>query len=64
MIAVVCSAVVQMGLAGEERPNIIYIMADDQRADTLGCMGNPVLKTPNHIKRSEGVRTRRWIYIN
>jgi len=34
-------------------PNIIYIMADDQRFDTLGCNGNPVLKTPNIDKLAE-----------
>ena len=30
-----------------KRPNIIFLLADDQRADTLGCMGNPVIQTPN-----------------
>jgi arylsulfatase A-like enzyme len=29
------------------RPNIIFLMADDQRWDTLGCMGNDVVHTPN-----------------
>lgn len=28
-------------------PNIIFLLADDQRADELGCAGHPVLKTPN-----------------
>jgi len=28
-------------------PNIVFIMADDQRWDLMGCMGNPVIKTPN-----------------
>lgn len=28
-------------------PNIILFLADDQRADFLGCAGHPVLKTPN-----------------
>ena len=39
-----------------ERPNIIFILTDDQRADTLGCMGNPVIQTP-HIDQlaEEGV---------
>lgn len=27
--------------------NIIFIMTDQQRADSLGCTGNPVCKTPN-----------------
>lgn len=29
-----------------DRPNIIYLMTDDQRADALGCMGNPIIETP------------------
>lgn len=28
-------------------PNILYIMTDQQRADSLGCYGNPWVKTPN-----------------
>ncbi len=30
-----------------DRPNFILFMTDQQRADYLGCMGHPVLKTPN-----------------
>ena len=29
------------------RPNILFILADDQRADALGCSGNPYIRTPN-----------------
>jgi arylsulfatase A-like enzyme len=29
-----------------QRPNILFIFADDQRADTLGALGNPVIRTP------------------
>lgn len=30
-----------------DRPNVIYILGDDQRGDHLGCAGHPVLNTPN-----------------
>lgn len=29
------------------RPNILFFLVDDQRNDTLGCAGHPVIKTPN-----------------
>ncbi len=30
-----------------ERPNIIFILIDDQRFDMLSCLGHPFLQTPN-----------------
>ncbi|WP_411844954.1 sulfatase [Roseibacillus persicicus] len=30
----------------DTRPSILFLMADDQRFDTLGCYGHPVVKTP------------------
>jgi arylsulfatase len=43
-----------------ERPNIVLVMADQHRADMLGCAGDPVIKTP-HIDQlaREGVRFER-----
>ena len=40
-----------------ERPNLLFIYADQHRADVLGCAGNEVVVTPN-IDRlaAEGVR--------
>ncbi|HTK77978.1 MAG TPA: sulfatase-like hydrolase/transferase, partial [Gemmataceae bacterium] len=29
------------------RPNLIFLLADDLRWDALGCMGDPVVQTPN-----------------
>jgi arylsulfatase A-like enzyme len=29
-----------------DRPNIVFILVDDQRDDTLGCAGHKILKTP------------------
>ncbi|MFT7204526.1 MAG: arylsulfatase A-like enzyme, partial [Algoriphagus sp.] len=31
----------------KSKPNILFIFADDQRADALGIAGNNILKTPN-----------------
>ncbi|GAG07195.1 unnamed protein product, partial [marine sediment metagenome] len=28
------------------RPNILFLLVDDQRNDTLGCAGHPIIKTP------------------
>lgn len=33
--------------AESPRPNIVFIFADDQRADTIAALGNPVIRTPN-----------------
>jgi arylsulfatase A-like enzyme len=37
-------------LRSSERPNIIFLLSDDQRWDSLGCMGNPIVRTP-HVDR-------------
>ena len=29
------------------RPNFLFLMTDQQRADHLGCAGHPVLRTPH-----------------
>lgn len=43
--------------SSQNRPNILLIFADDQRADALGASGNPYIRTPN-IDRlaNQGVR--------
>jgi len=47
------------------RPNLVVIMADNQGAWTLGCYGNPDIRTP-HIDRlsAEGVRFTRAFASN
>ena len=46
-------AVCPLAPARSDRPNIIFLLTDDQRADTLGCMGNRLIRTP-HIDRLSG----------
>lgn len=31
----------------EKRPNIIFLLTDDQRHDAMGCAGNSIIQTPN-----------------
>jgi len=40
-----------------KRPNVVFILTDDQRSDQLSCEGHPFLKTP-HMDRiaTEGAR--------
>lgn len=33
--------------AAEPKPNILFLLADDQRTDTIAAHGNPYIKTPN-----------------
>ncbi len=33
--------------ASKVRPNVVFILTDDQRYDAMGCAGHPWLKTPN-----------------
>jgi len=43
--------------ATDRQPNIILLVTDDQRSDSLSCAGNTVLKTPNiDALASNGVR--------
>ena len=45
------------GLDGAERPNVVYILADDLGWGELGCYGQKWIRTP-HIDRiaREGIR--------
>ncbi|HEY9561828.1 MAG TPA: sulfatase-like hydrolase/transferase, partial [Anseongella sp.] len=31
----------------ESKPNVLFLFADDQRADALGISGNPYIRTPH-----------------
>ena len=34
-------------LAASERPNLLFILTDDQRDDSFSAMGHPWVETPN-----------------
>lgn len=41
----------------DTRPNVVFILTDDQRWDAMSCAGHPFLKTPNMDRiAAEGVR--------
>jgi N-acetylglucosamine-6-sulfatase len=45
------------GCRRARRPNVVFILTDDQRWDCLSCAGHPFLKTPNMDRiAAEGVR--------
>ena len=50
-------ALIPAAAAAQEKPNIIYIMTDQQCAEAMSCAGNPDLNTPNmDMLASRGVR--------
>ncbi len=56
-IAVSSAVIAHSAIAEATRPNILFLFTDDQRFDTLGCAGHPIVKTPT-IDRlaAKGVR--------
>jgi len=60
MIFCLLCAVLQPLVADElesNKPNILFLLIDDQRNDTLGCAGHPIIKTPViDSLAAEGVR--------
>jgi arylsulfatase A-like enzyme len=60
-LAAIPAAWPQAGRARTDaRPNILFVLTDDQRWDALGCAGNPVIQTPvvDRMAR-DGVRFER-----
>ncbi len=50
--------------AQSERPNIVLIFTDDQRFDTAGFAGNPVIQTPNLDKLAKSGVIFRNCFVN
>ncbi len=57
LLGIICAFAAANVAAADTRPNIIYLMTDDQTIGALGCYGNKDIITPNLDKlASEGVR--------
>jgi len=51
-----CLSLAFLGFSCEKKdnkPNVLFILADDLRADALGCYGNKIIKTPNIDRLAE-----------
>ena len=48
LLLVILSCALQPSLLlADERPNIVFFFTDDQTISTLGCYGNPIVRTPH-----------------
>ncbi len=59
LLAMAYGAMLLPAQARTRGPNILLVLTDDQRWDTLGCSGNPVARTPHlDALAHDGVRFR------
>jgi arylsulfatase A-like enzyme len=47
LLTILCGIASLASAEVNSKPNILFFFADDQRADTIAALGNPVIKTPN-----------------
>ncbi len=45
------------------RPNVLFLFTDDQRADTIHALGNPVIRTPNLDRLARSAFVFRNCYV-
>ncbi len=43
----ICCVLAMVASAENSRPNLVFLLTDDQNTCSLGCYGNPDVKTPN-----------------
>ena len=65
IFSVTAAALCPVLLSAADRPNIVFILTDNHGAWTLGCYGNPDIRTP-HIDRlaAQGIRFTRAFSSN
>jgi arylsulfatase A-like enzyme len=47
LFACVASLTATAAAPASAKPNVLFLFADDQRADTIAALGNPIIRTPN-----------------
>ena len=47
LLVFLCGMAVSNAFAQQEATNVVFIMTDDQGIWSLGCYGNPEIRTPN-----------------
>ncbi|MFN0170651.1 MAG: sulfatase [Bryobacteraceae bacterium] len=64
-LAAVAAAFPRIGRPQQRRPNVLFVMTDDQRYDAMSCAGNRFLQTPNMDRIAhEGVRFQNAFVTN
>lgn len=52
-----CAGAATHNSGADARPNIVFLLTDDQRADSMGCAGNEIIQTPEMDKlANDGIR--------
>lgn len=65
ILSLIALAAVASPAFAADRPNLVVMMTDDQRADYMSCAGHPFLKTPNMDRiAKEGVRFTNMFVTN
>jgi len=60
-----CAGPIRRGADAPKRPNIVYLMTDDQAWHAMTCAGNPVVRTPNMDRLArEGLRFTNMFVTN
>jgi len=62
LVALAAAHVAQAEDGPRKRPNVIFILTDDQRPDTIAALGNTAIKTPNLDKLVQSGFTFRNTY--
>ncbi len=47
LFSALCIALFSVSALAADKPNIVFFFTDDQTSSTIGCYGNPIVKTPN-----------------